>query len=203
MGINELVDKLEGHIPEPVFDELPFVMEKYNIKTRLRLAHFLAQCAHESGNFKVKIENLNYSARRLREIFRKYFPTMEMALQYQRNPEKIANLVYGNRMGNGNEASGDGFRYRGRGYIQLTGKDNYAAFERSIGDKILENPSLVATKYPLTSAGWFFSVRGINRISDKGSTIKNIEEVTRRVNGGLNGIEDRIKKFQFFFEILK
>ncbi len=204
MNPQELVKKLNGHIPQVVIDELPYIMDKYKINTGLRLAHFLAQCAHESGNFKVKTENLNYSAKRLTEVFRKYFPTMQMALQYQRNPQKIANLVYGNRMGNGNEASGDGWKFRGRGYIQLTGKNNYTAFEKSNGFKcILENPDLVATTYPLTSAAWFFNINNINAISDRGATRKVIEDVTLRVNGGRNGLEDRISKFYVFFNILK
>lgn len=203
MKIEALVKRLNGHLPESVLKELPYVMEKYQINTGLRLAHFLAQCAHESGNFKVRTENLNYTASRLMVVFRKYFPTMQKALQYQRKPEKIANLVYGDRMGNGDEKSGDGFRFRGRGYIQLTGRNNYEAFQKSIGVDILKNPDLVATTYPLTSAGWFFDIRRINRVADKGSTNKTITEVTRLVNGGTNGLDDRIKKFHFFFNILK
>jgi putative chitinase len=203
MNPQELVKKLNGQIPQVVIDELPYIMDKYKINTGLRLAHFLAQCAHESGNFKVRTENLNYSAKRLTEVFRRYFPTMQMALQYQRNPQKIANLVYGNRMGNGNEASGDGWRFRGRGYIQLTGRNNYTAFEKSTGFKILENPDLVATTYPLASAAWFFHINNINAIADRGATRKVIEDVTLRVNGGRNGLEDRISKFYVFFNILK
>lgn len=203
MKIEALVKRLNGHLPESVLKELPYVMEKYQINTGLRLAHFLAQCAHESGNFKVRTENLNYSASRLMVVFRKYFPTMQKALQYQRKPEKIANLVYGDRMGNGDEKSGDGFRFRGRGYIQLTGRNNYETFQKSIGVDILNNPDLVATTYPLTSAGWFFDIRRINRMADKGATNKTITEVTRLVNGGTNGLDDRIKKFHFFFNILK
>lgn len=203
MKIEALVKRLNGHIPDSVLKELPYVMEKYQINTGLRLAHFLAQCAHESGNFKVRTENLNYSANRLMVVFRKYFPTMQKALQYHRNPEKIANLVYGERMGNGDEKSGDGFRFRGRGYIQLTGRNNYEAFQKSIGVDILKNPDLVATTYPLTSAGWFFDTRRINRVADRGATNTTITEVTRLVNGGTNGLDDRIKKFHFFFNILK
>lgn len=203
MKISDLVKRLNGHLPDSVLDELPYVMEKYKINTGLRLAHFLAQCAHESGNFKIKTENLNYSANRLMVVFKRYFPTMEKAIQYQRKPEKIANLVYGERMGNGNEKSGDGFRFRGRGYIQLTGRNNYEAFQKSIGVDILSNPDLVATTYPLASAGWFFDTRRINRISDRGATNTVITDVTRLVNGGTNGLQDRIKKFHVFFNILK
>ena len=203
MKIENLVKRLNGHLPDYVLKELPHVMEKYQINTGLRLAHFLSQCAHESGNFKVRTENLNYSANRLMVVFRKYFPTMEIALQYQRRPEKIANLVYGDRMGNGDEKSGDGFKFRGRGYIQLTGRNNYEAFQKSIGVDLLNNPDLVATAYPLTSAGWFFETRRINRVADRGITNSVITEVTRLVNGGTNGLDDRIKKFHFFFNILK
>lgn len=203
MKIENLVKRLNGQLPDYVLKELPYVMEKYQINTGLRLAHFLSQCAHESGNFKVRTENLNYSANRLMVVFRKYFPTMEIALQYQRRPEKIANLVYGDRMGNGDEKSGDGFKFRGRGYIQLTGRNNYEAFQRSIGVNLLSNPDLVSTTYPLTSAGWFFEIRRINRVADRGITNSVITEVTRLVNGGTNGLDDRIKKFHFFFNILK
>ena len=118
------LNKLKGHVPDTVIAQIPEVMQKFGIDTATKLAHFLAQCGHESGGFRVVNENLNYSAKGLQGIFKKYFPTPVLAEQYQRKPEKIANRVYGGRMGNGPEASGDGFKFRGHGYIQLTGKDN-------------------------------------------------------------------------------
>lgn len=202
MDINKTLSKLRTHVPQSVIAELPFVIEKYDINTNLRLAHFLSQCAHESGNFTQKTENLNYSAKRLTEVFKKYFPTITNATPYQRNPEKIANLVYANRMGNGSESSGDGFRYRGRGYIQLTGKEMYIKFGRSIDVDLVKTPELVATKYPLASAAWFFDTRNVNEIADKGATNEVITLVTLRVNGGRNGLDDRIKKFNLYHKIL-
>ena len=147
------VDKLKGHIPDSVIAQIPSIQEKFEINTSLRLAHFLAQCGHESGNFTVTKENLSYSAERLQVIFKKYF-TAESAAEYARKADKIANIVYANRMGNGNQASGEGYKFRGRGFIQLTGKDNYTAFDKTVEDDIIANPELVATKYPLLSAAW-------------------------------------------------
>ena len=140
------ISKLKGHVPDAVITQLPEVMEKFQINTPLRIAHFLSQCGHESGNFKVVNENLNYGAKGLLGLFKKYFPTEAKALEYERKPEKIANLIYGGRMGNGPEASGEGFKFRGRGYIQLTGKDNYSAFDKVVAEDIVTTPDLVATK---------------------------------------------------------
>ena len=135
------LNKLKGHVPDSVIAQLPEVMTKFKIDTAIELAHFLAQAGHESGGFKVVTENLNYSAQGLQKIFPKYFPgTLEES--YARNPQKIANRVYGGRMGNGDEASGDGYKFRGRGYIQLTGKDNYKAFSTAIGEDCVANPDL-------------------------------------------------------------
>lgn len=181
-----------------VMSEIPSVAEKFGVTTPLRLAHFLAQCAHESGNFTAVKENLNYSADGLRKIFGKYFPTDALASQYARQPEKIANRVYASRMGNGDEKSGDGFKFRGRGYIQLTGKENYGAFDKIVEEDILANPDLVATKYPLLSAAFFFNKNGLWAICDKGDSIDVVTMVTKRVNGGTHGIEDRIAKFRLF-----
>ena len=128
------INKLKGHVPDAVIAQIPSVMSTFKIDTALRLSHFLAQCGHESAGFKAIQENLNYGAKGLLGIFKKYFPTEAKALQYERKPEKIANLVYGSRMGNGDEASGDGYKFRGRGYIQLTGKNNYVAFGKAIND---------------------------------------------------------------------
>ncbi len=144
------LQKLKGHVPDKVIEQIPAVMEKFQINTPLRLAHFLAQCGHESGGFRLTKENLNYSAKGLMGIFKKYFPTEALAKQYERKPEKIANKVYGGRMGNGPEASGDGAKYCGRGYIQLTGKDNYTAFGKSIIYKACGAPFMKI----LTNAGY-------------------------------------------------
>jgi putative chitinase len=169
----------------------------------LRLAHFLAQAGHESGGFKLVNENLNYSAKGLIGIFKKYFPDGTKAALYERKPEKIANLVYGGRMGNGPEASGEGYKFRGRGYIQLTGKDNYKAFDAVVAESIVDNPDLVATKYPLLSAAWFFHKNGLHKIADGGATDAVVTSVTKRVNGGTIGLADRIKHFKEYYNLLK
>lgn len=197
------ISKLKGHVPDAVIAQIPEVMDKFQINTPLRLCHFLAQCGHESGNFKAVNENLNYGAKGLRGIFGKYFPTDAKALEYERKPEKIANLVYGGRMGNGPEASGEGYKYRGRGYIQLTGKDNYAAFDKVVAENILETPDLVATKYPLLSAAWFWNSRKLNELADKGATDAEVTSITKKVNGGTIGLEDRIKHFKEFYNLVK
>jgi putative chitinase len=195
------VDKLKGHVPDTVIAQIPGVLDKFEINTPLRLAHFLAQCGHESGGFKVVSENLNYGAAGLQSIFKKYF-TPESAKEYQRKPEKIANIVYANRMGNGNQASGEGYKFRGRGFIQLTGKDNYTAFDKTVEDDILATPDLVATKYPLLSAAWFFHKNGLHKIADEGATDVVVTKVTKRVNGGTIGLPDRIKHFNEYNNLL-
>jgi putative chitinase len=196
------LQKLKGHIPDSVIAQIPDIQAKFEINTPLRLAHFLAQAGHESGGFKAVNENLNYGAKGLLSIFKKYFPTEEKAKLYERKPEKIANLVYGSRMGNGPETSGEGFKFRGRGYIQLTGKDNYKAFDAVVAENILENPDLVATKYPLMSAAWFFHKNGLHKIADKGATDAVVTEVTKRVNGGTIGLADRLKHFKEYHALL-
>ena len=197
------LEKLKGHIPDSVIAMLPDTMAKFELNTPLRLAHFLAQSGHESGGFKALKENLNYGAKGLRGIFGKYFPTDAKAIEYERKPEKIANLVYGGRMGNGPEATGDGFKYCGRGFIQLTGKDNYASFSKAINEDCITNPELVATKYPLASAAWFFHKNGLHKIADEGATTEVVTKITKRVNGGVIGLEDRIKHFQAYHNLLK
>ena len=158
-------------------------------------AHFFGQCAHESGGFKVFSENLNYSDKGLNSIFKKYFPTIASTAGYARKPEKIANKVYANRMGNGPESSGDGWLYRGRGPIQLTGKDNYTAFAAAIGrPDVLTNPDLVVGELAFESALWFFRKNGLLAIADKGVTDAIITQITKRVNGGTHGLDDRLKK---------
>lgn len=193
---------LKGHVPDAVIAQIPETAAKFGITTPLRLAHFLAQCGHESGGFKAVSENLNYGASGLKGIFKKYFPTDALAKAYERKPEKIANKVYASRMGNGAEASGDGYKFRGRGYIQLTGKDNYAAFDKTVEDDILANPDLVATKFPLASAGFFFKSNGLWAVCDKGADTAAVTAVTKRVNGGTIGLEDRIKHFKEYYALL-
>jgi putative chitinase len=162
-------------------------------------AHFFGQCAHESGGFKVFQENLNYSDKGLNGIFKKYFPTIASTAGYARKPEKIANKVYANRMGNGPESSGDGWKFRGRGPIQLTGKSNYTQFSQDIGrPDVLTNPDIVATELAFESALWFFNKNGLFAIAGKGVTDAVIGQITRRVNGGTHGLDDRIKKTKQF-----
>jgi len=202
------LDKLKGHIPEAVISQIPAVMEKFQINTPLRLAHFLAQCGHESGGFRLTKENLNYSAKGLLGIFKKYFtkadktPDTAKAALYERKPEKIANLVYANRMGNGPEVSGDGAKYCGRGYIQLTGKDNYTAFGKSINEDLTVDPTVVASKYALLSAAWFFNKNGLHKLADGGATDAVVTQITKRVNGGTIGLADRIKHFKEYYHLL-
>ena len=196
------LDKLKGHVPDTVIAQIPGVMEKFEINSPLRLAHFLAQCGHESGGFRLTKENLNYSAKGLMGIFKKYFPTEVLAKQYERKPEKIANKVYGNRMGNGDEATGDGAKFCGRGYIQLTGKDNYTAFGKSINEDIAANPTVVAEKYALLSAAWFFNKNKLHTMADGGATDAVVTSITKRVNGGTIGLPDRIKHFKEYHALL-
>jgi putative chitinase len=197
------LDKLKGHIPDSVLAQIPDTAAKFGITNPLRLAHFLSQCGHESGGWRATQENLNYSSKGLMGIFKKYFPTLTLAEQYARKPEAIASRVYGGRMGNGAEATKEGFKFRGRGYIQLTGKDNYSAFDKFVPEEILANPDLVATKYPLMSAAWFFNKNGLWSICDKGADQGTVTAVTKRVNGGTIGLPDRIKHFNEYYNLLK
>ena len=196
------LEKLKGHIPDSVIAMIPAVAQKFQIDSALRLAHFLAQCGHESGGFRLTKENLNYSAKGLNGIFKKYFPTLESALPYERKPEKIANKVYGGRMGNGPEASGDGAKFCGRGFIQLTGRDNYTAFGKSIGEDVTANPQVVAEKYALLSAAWFFNKNKLHIMADGGATDAVVTSITKRVNGGTIGLPDRIKHFKEYYSLL-
>jgi putative chitinase len=196
-----LTKKLITTLPKQVLDELPSVIDTFKINNPLVLAHFLAQCAHESGNFKYVRENLNYSAQGLLKTFPRYFSkdTAEIAA---RKPELIANIVYSNRMGNGDKQSGDGFKYRGRGYIQLTGKYNYKEFGEYINQDLLASPDLVAIKYPLLSAAWFFEVKVLWNLAARDASDETIKHLTRRINGGFNGLADRISKTKLFTSIL-
>jgi putative chitinase len=196
------LDKLKGHIPDSVIAAIPDTAAKFNITNVLRLAHFLAQAGHESGQFKATSENLNYSSKGLLGIFPRYF-NAATAEQYARKPEMIASKVYGGRMGNGAEVTKDGYKFRGRGYIQLTGKDNYTQFDKTVTEDILANPDLVATKYALMSAAWFFYKNKLWSICDKGADQGTITAVTKRVNGGTIGLPDRIKHFNEYYNLLK
>jgi putative chitinase len=175
--------------------------------TPVRAAHFFAQCAHESGGFKAFNENLNYGAKGLQGIFKKYFPDAATAAKYERKPEMIANRVYASRMGNGDEKSGDGYKYRGRGAIQLTGKSNYLAFSKHIGDpEVMTNPDIVATKYSFESAMFFFETNGLWAICDKGVDDAAILALTKRINGGTHGLDDRkekTKKYAVMLGVIK
>lgn len=196
------LEALSTKIPANVLEQIPQIMERFSLNSPIRLAHFLSQCAHESGNFKAVTENLNYGAKGLRSIFGKYFKDDASAAAYERKPEKIANRVYSSRMGNGDEASGDGWKFRGRGYIQLTGKDNYSQFDKVVEDDILANPDLVATKYPLMSAAFFFEKNNLWKICDGGADKEDVIALTKRINGGTHGLEDRLAKFALFNSLL-
>ena len=192
---DKVVSLLRDYLPEEVLRGVPTI-------NPLRLAHLLSQCSHESAGFKSVRENLNYSVEGLMKIFPKYFPTLEIAQQFAKQPQKIANKVYANRMGNGDEASGDGYKFRGRGYLQITGKNNYIEFGKYIKADIITSPDRVATEFPLQSASWFFERNGIYDIADEGATDIVVKKVTRKINGGTIGLEDRIKRFNEFYRIL-
>jgi putative chitinase len=196
------LEALKGHVPDAVIAQIPDTATKFNITNPLRLAHFLAQCGHESGGFKAVSENLNYSAKGLLGTFPKYFNSTTAA-QYERKPEMIASRVYGGRMGNGDESTKEGYKFRGRGYIQLTGKSNYTNFTKFIGEDCIANPDLVATKYPLASAAFFFDSNKLWSICDLGSSDDVVTKVTKRVNGGTIGLSDRIKHFKEYYALLK
>lgn len=196
-------DNLKEHLPESIFSQLDTVCTKFQIDGPKRLSHLLGQCAHETGNWKVFTENLNYSADRLLVIFPKYFKDIKSTEGYARNPQKIANKVYASRMGNGDESSGDGFKFRGRGALQTTGKSNYKALGDSIGIDLLESPDLVATHYPLSSAAFFFLSNKLWTICDTGTDIETITRISKRVNGpAAHGLQERIRYTQEYYKIL-
>jgi len=203
MSLKSLQEKI-GTTPDGVFGPgtMKKAMEFYKL-TPVRAAHFFAQTAHETGGFKLFTENLNYSADGLQKIFGKYFPgTLEES--YSRNPEKIANRVYASRMGNGNEASGDGWKFRGRGALQLTGKDNYTAFAQYLQKpEIMTTPDLVATTYSFESAMFFFDKNKLWSICDQGINDAAILALTKRINGGTHGLEDRNQKTKKYYEYVK
>lgn len=175
------------------------ILVEYEIDSPERVAAFLAQCAHESAGFTAIKENLNYKASSLRKVFPKYFPTDELAEQYAHNQEAIANRVYGNRMGNGDEHSGDGYAYCGRGLIQLTGHDNYKAFADSLSSSMEEIVEFLQTfEGCVQSACWFWETNDLNTLADSG----DIKAMTKRINGGYIGLEDRIKHYNHALEVL-
>ena len=185
--------------PQDLAEALTEQFEKYEINTVNRAAGFLAQCGHESNGFTVLKENLNYSADGLNKIFKKYFPTVESAQPYARNPEKIANKVYANRMSNGDEASGDGYKFRGRGAIQLTGRDNYTQFAKAVGMTLDEAVADLETlDGAIESACWFWKKNGLNAICDKDDLVT----MTKRINGGTIGLDDRTKHYNHAKEVL-
>jgi len=180
------------------YEALSSVLPEYEIDSPQRVSAFIAQCTHESGGFKRLKENLNYKWESLRKVFPKYFPTDELAQEYAHKPEQIANRVYGGRMGNGDESSGDGFRYCGRGLIQLTGRNNYTKFAESIGMAVEEVPALLETfEGAVKSACWFWKTNNLNQYADAG----DILTMTKRINGGTIGLEDRIKHYNHALEV--
>jgi putative chitinase len=180
---------------KPYVSMLEATLPAYNINTPIRTAHFLAQIAHESAGFRALSENLNYSAIALTKVFRKYFPTVESTAGFARIPEKIANKVYASRLGNGDEASGDGWKFRGRGLIQITGKNNYKLFSQATNQDFLASPDGVATpEYALSSACWFWKRKNINKYADQ----DDVHMVTKAVNGGFNGLPSREHFLQEF-----
>lgn len=200
----KILQKKIGAEPDGVFgkDTLKKAIDFYKL-TPIRAVHFFAQISHETGDFKNFYENLNYSAKRLQEIFGKYFPG-NLEESYANKPEKIANRVYANRMGNGDESSGDGWKYRGRGAIQLSGKYNYKLFSEYINKpEILNNPDLVADEYAFETAMFFFNKNKLWQICDKGINDSTILELTKKINGGINGLDDRKSKTYKYYSLIK
>jgi putative chitinase len=187
------------HIGEQWLDALNATFERFDIMNPLRKAAFIAQCGHECGNFKILEENLNYRAEALMRLWPKRFPSLEFAKQYERNPKKIANMVYANRMGNRDEASGDGYRFRGRGCIQLTGHANYFHAGKALDEDFVMKPELVATPmYAALSAGFFWNTQKLNVLADN----RDIKMMTKKINGGFIGLADREKHYNHALEVL-
>ena len=198
-AVHHLIPKVKNF--DEWYSNLINILPEYDIDTPKRVAAFMAQCGHESGGFTLMQENLNYSAKGLRGTFGKYFPNDDIAKQYERKPEKIANRVYANRMGNGPEESGEGWYFRGRGIVQITGKNNYTKCSQSLFESnvLVENPDLLLeTEYAIHSACWFWSAARLNELADIG----DIKTMTKRINGGFIGLEDRINHYNHAIEIL-
>jgi putative chitinase len=199
LTLSQLKQMVKNPYIDHWYDALDQLLDDYNINTPLRVAHFVAQCAHESGNFLFIKENLNYRAESLMKTWPRLFPTIEIARQYEKQPEKIANRAYGNRMGNGDEASGDGWRYCGRGLIQLTGRDNYTFFAGSLDISVEEAAEYLATfEGAAQSACWYWEQNNLNRFADA----NDVRGLTRAINGGYLGLEDRIKHTNHALHIL-
>ncbi len=187
------------HIGEQWLDALNETFARFDISTPIRQASFIGQCGHECGNFKVLEENLNYRAETLMKLWKSRFPTIEVANEYARNPKKIANKVYASRMGNRDEASGDGYRFRGRGCIQLTGHANYFHAGNACGEDFVMNPDLVATpRYAAMTAGWFWNTHKLNQYADGSDFLM----MTKKINGGTIGLQDRINHINHALEVL-
>ena len=187
------------HIGPQWVDALNATFERFYINSKVQQAAFIGQCGHECGNFKVLEENLNYRAETLMRLWPKRFPTLDVANQYARNPKKIANMVYANRMGNRDEASGDGYRFRGRGCIQLTGHSNYFHAGKALGVDFVKEPDLVATPmYAALTAGWFWSTHDCNRLAE----VQDWKGLTKKINGGHIGLDDRVKHTQHALAVL-
>ena len=204
MDTKDLLFRAKEFIREDYYLYFEKYCEKYEINTALRLAHFLSQINHESGDMKRLEENLNYSAKRLLEIFPKYFYTYEIALTYANKPKMIASRVYANRMGNGDEASGDGYKYRGRGLIMLTGKSNYMNFSKwlGIGDMLVKKPDFVIEnkEYTVLTALYYWTTRKINNLIIANSEQYDVcKKVTKVINGGYNGLDDRWQRFKKYY----
>jgi putative chitinase len=198
-AVHHLIPKVKNF--EEWYTNLGDILPEYDIDTPKRVAAFMAQCGHESGGFTLLQENLNYSAKGLVGTFKKYFPTEAHAKPYERNPQMIANRVYANRMGNGDEASGEGWYFRGRGIVQITGKNNYTKCSQSLfeNNMLVENPDLLLeVEYAIHSACWFWSAARLNELADIG----DIKTMTKRINGGYIGLEDRINHYNHAIEIL-
>lgn len=186
--------------PKDLTTFLNVILPKYDINTKERIACFLAQCSHESNQFTTLKENLNYSSQGLHDTWRKRFPTLESAKPYHRKPEKIANRVYCDRMGNGSESSGEGYKYRGRGVIQLTGKENYTKFAKSIGKTLEETVAYCETLEGALESGCFFwKTNNLNKLVDAG----NFTGLTKAINGGTNGLEERKENYNIAIQLLK
>lgn len=187
------------HIDPVWVDALNETFQRFDISTPIRQASFIGQCGHECANFKVLEENLNYRAETLMKLWKSRFPTIEVANEYARNPKKIANKVYASRMGNRDEASGDGYRFRGRGCIQLTGHANYFHAGQACGEDFVMQPDLVATpKYAAMTAGWFWNTHKLNQFADR----QDFTLMTKKINGGTIGLDDRIKHINHALDIL-
>lgn len=197
MVTSEQLKKL--HIGDQWVDALNATFERFDISTPVRQAAFIGQCGHECGNFRILEENLNYRAETLMKLWKSRFPTIEIANEYARNPKKIANKVYSSRMGNRDEASGDGYRFRGRGCIQLTGSANYHHAGQALGVDFIMEPDLVATpQYAALTAGWFWNTHKLNQFAD----VRDFKTMTKKINGGFIGLEDRIKHINHALEVL-